>query len=244
MPNGIQQFCQRIPLIGEFTETIASLATSLLLILIMPFTTLPFGLALRLQREQSFLFSQEVSFIMTHYFKIVRLFLGVMLIGFLLVIPFIILLFATLRSFLPEGESLSGLTLASILFLLFLVSIPYILFNIRLSCIFFFFRDNPKAGVFAIIKKNWVTLRGHTWRLFILNLSFMGWLFVILLLSLPFASMTPPPPNGTPSLGGLIPLLLIFPLNAWVLLANSAFYDDLTGSNAPASPENTQEQPI
>ncbi len=237
MGIGIQQLCRQIPIIGAFAETVASLASFLFLLLIFPFFALPFSLALRFQREKALHFREEVDFIVAHYFKIVRLFIGIMLTVGLFFLPLILIILASMYC-LSWGEKPTGLLFAAIFFLALISFIPYMIFSIRLGCILFFFRDNAQAGVFAIIKKNWFTLRGHTWRLFKLDLSFIGWALLLVLLSIPFSFVAtqgfqpPSPENGTNSpllLVQFIPMFLMAPLNAWILLANSAFYDDLTG---------------
>ncbi|MGL4982760.1 MAG: DUF975 family protein [Treponemataceae bacterium] len=79
----------------------------------------------------------------------------------------------------------------------FVFFIPAIIKTFAYSQVFYILADNPKIGAFKALKMSTIMTRGYKWDLFILNLSFIGWLIlssltggVLLLWVLPYMMST------------------------------------------------------
>ena len=60
--------------------------------------------------------------------------------------------------------------------ILTLIFLFYISFGLALS--FIILVDEPKNSAFSVIKKSWGYMKGNKWRLFVLYLSFLGWILL------------------------------------------------------------------
>lgn len=104
-------------------------------------------------------------------------------------ITFIISIFR--RKYLSPVEIINGfehffkalglMVVMNILVLLWslLFIIPGIIAAIRYSMAFFIFADNPEMGIMEIINESKRMMRGNIWKYFCLQLSFIGWAFLV-----------------------------------------------------------------
>lgn len=125
------------------------------------------------------------------------------------------------------GKSLGLYLLISVLIILWtlLLVIPGVIAAFRYSMSFFILADNPDIGILEAINESKRMMRGNKWKLFCLELSFIGW---GLLCVLPLAIGTLWPSVGiicVPALG--IGFLLLSP---YIAVSMVAFYDIANGS--------------
>lgn len=59
--------------------------------------------------------------------------------------------------------------------------IPGIIAALGLSMTTRCLRDDPDTGIFAAISKSWTIMKGHKWEFFVLQLSFLPWLFLTII---------------------------------------------------------------
>lgn len=98
--------------------------------------------------------------------------------------------------------------------------IPGIVKSLAYSMSYYIIQDNPEMGITEARKESIRMMNGNKWRLFCLNLSFIGWMIL-----------------GALACG--IPLFWIIP---YTNTAIAAFYEDLKAKEAPAAePETTPE---
>lgn len=74
-----------------------------------------------------------------------------------------------------------GVTLVSTIFIglwTLLLIIPGIIASYSYSMINYIMVDNPNIGVLECIKRSKEMMNGHKWELFVLRLSFIGWIFL------------------------------------------------------------------
>lgn len=105
-----------------------------------------------------------------------------------------------------NDAALMFLPLLSVLALLLCLA-PLIIFSYAYSMASYVLADNPQLGPVAALKKSYVMMRGNKWRLFCLEISFIGWAFLAVL---------------TCGIGVLW-------LNPYTSAAQSAFYLEISG---------------
>lgn len=105
-----------------------------------------------------------------------------------------------------NDAALMFLPLLSVLALLLCLA-PLIIFAYAYSMASYVLADNPQLGPVAALKKSYAMMRGNKWRLFCLEISFIGWAFLAVL---------------TCGIGVLW-------LNPYTSAAQSAFYLEISG---------------
>ena len=82
--------------------------------------------------------------------------------------------------------------------------------------------DNPGMGIMDVIKASWNMMKGHKWELFVLDLSFIGWILLDIL-----------------TLG----ILGLFYVNPYIFSTHAAFYEALKAETnvLPELPETPVE---
>lgn len=92
------------------------------------------------------------------------------------------------------GKAL-GLYIVMVIFVLLwslLLIIPGIIASFRYSLCFFVLADNPNIGIMEALNESKRMMQGNKWKMFCLNLSFIGWgLLCILTLGVGFLWLTP-----------------------------------------------------
>ena len=97
----------------------------------------------------------------------------------------------------------------------FLLIIPGIIASYSYAMAPYLMAENPDMGIMEAISRSKELMRGNKWRLFCLHLSFIGWAFLCIF---------------TCGLGALF-------LSPYQMLADAAFYRELTGKNRVAYTE-------
>lgn len=97
----------------------------------------------------------------------------------------------------------------------FLFIIPGIIASYSYAMAPYLMAENPDMGIMEAISRSKELMRGNKWRLFCLHLSFIGWVFLCIF---------------TCGLGTLF-------LSPYQMLADAAFYRELTGKNRVAYTE-------
>lgn len=97
----------------------------------------------------------------------------------------------------------------------FLLIIPGIIASYSYAMAPYLMAENPDMGIMEAISRSKELMRGNKWRLFCLHLSFIGWVFLCMF---------------TCGLGFLF-------LSPYQMLADAAFYRELTGKNRVAYTE-------
>lgn len=107
------------------------------------------------------------------------------------------------------------ITVFTLLWTLLLI-VPGIIATYRYSQAYYIFQDNPEMSPLEAIRQSKQLMVGHKWRLFVLQLTFIGWyLLSVLTLGIGLLWLTP-----------------------YYQVARAHFYDDLTGrSSKPVPPE-------
>ena len=93
-------------------------------------------------------------------------------------------------------------------FLLFII--PGIIKSFSYSMAFYILADNPELGPKEAITKSREMMKGHKWELFVLYLSYIGWIFLSIL---------------------TFGLLAIFFVGPWTYLAAAKFYQTIKDKN-------------
>ncbi|MDD4122386.1 MAG: DUF975 family protein, partial [Eubacteriales bacterium] len=96
-----------------------------------------------------------------------------------------------------------------------LLIIPGIIAAYRYSMSFYILADNPDMGIMEALNRSKIMMRGNKWKLFCLNLSFIGWAILCVL-----------------SFG--VGFLWLIP---YVEVSIIAFYDIANGSLRPVKPQ-------
>lgn len=86
-------------------------------------------------------------------------------------------LFSKVNMFWPY-LAISLLTGLFTFFWTLLFIIPGIIAAMSYSLVYFIKLDNPELGAMEIIKKSKEMMKGHKWEFFVLELSFIGWIFL------------------------------------------------------------------
>ncbi len=96
--------------------------------------------------------------------------------------------------------------------------IPGVIVSYGLQMVPYILADNPGIGIMEAIKASWNMMKGHKWELFVLDLSFLGWILLDII-----------------TLG----ILGIFYVNPYIYSTHAAFYEALKGQTAdfPEVPE-------
>ncbi|MCM3629585.1 DUF975 family protein [Paenibacillus glycanilyticus] len=102
------------------------------------------------------------------------------------------------------------MTLFTVLWTLLFI-IPGIIAYLRYSQAYYILQDNPDIGALEAIRQSKQLMKGRKWKLFVLNLTFIGWMFLALL-----------------TLG--IGFLWLYP---YILVTQAHFYDEITGRTTP-----------
>jgi uncharacterized membrane protein len=89
-----------------------------------------------------------------------------------------------------------------------LLIIPGIIKGISYSQVFFILKDNPQLSALEAITESKTRMKGYKWKYFLMNLSFIGWVFIaIFTLGIGFLWLTP-----------------------YISTANATFYNELIAS--------------
>jgi uncharacterized membrane protein len=155
-----------------------------------------------------------------HYFKTVKVYLLFFLVIFAVCIP------ATVVSVvLGALASLIHPALAAILALIVAVIAAVIAmsFFYRYSMSFFILAEYPEMRAIDVLRSSANMMKGRKWKLFCLHFSFMG---LALLLGL-LGSCT----------CGVVTMVAPYPLMAYFMVANAAFYDDAANREAAREAE-------
>ncbi len=95
--------------------------------------------------------------------------------------------------------------------------IPGIIVSYGMELVPYILADNPGMGIMDVIKASWNMMKGHKWELFVLDLSFIGWILLDIL-----------------TLG----ILGLFYVNPYIFSTHAAFYEEVKALNAlSADPE-------
>lgn len=89
-------------------------------------------------------------------------------------------------------------------FLFFLI--PGIIVSYGMEMVPYILADNPGMGIMDVIKASWNMMKGHKWELFVLDLSFIGWILLDII-----------------TLG----ILGLFYVNPYIYSTHAAFYEEL-----------------
>ena len=105
-------------------------------------------------------------------------------------------------------------------FLFFLI--PGIIVSYGMEMVPYILADNPGMGIMDVIKASWNMMKGHKWELFVLDLSFIGWILLDIL-----------------TLG----ILGLFYVNPYIFSTHAAFYEALKAETnvLPELPETPVE---
>jgi len=118
-----------------------------------------------------------------------RSFVPVMLTGFvqavcmlLAVLPGTAVLYAV-YGILPYGQQLDTAFLDKhiggfLLITLLLILLPSLYIGLKMSMTSFILKDHPELRGWPAVKASWRMMKGRTWRLFVLELSFFGWIML------------------------------------------------------------------
>ncbi|MDR3225043.1 MAG: DUF975 family protein [Clostridiales Family XIII bacterium] len=131
------------------------------------------------------------------------------------------------------------MTLFTILWTLLFV-IPGIIAVYRYKLVFYILAENPDVGPFEAIRISKEIMRGNKWKLFCLDLSFIGWMLLAMLassiisfpLTLPFASSTSHDVVATALyaiISSLISGVTVGLLQMYQGTSEAAFYERATG---------------
>lgn len=89
-----------------------------------------------------------------------------------------------------------------------LLIIPGIIKGLSYSQVFFLMKDNPQLSALEAITESKIRMKGYKWKYFLMNLSFIGWVFIaIFTLGIGFLWLTP-----------------------YISTANATFYNELIAS--------------
>lgn len=155
-----------------------------------------------------------------HYFKTVKVYFLFYLVIVAVCIPAMIIAFV-----LGALSSLIHPALAAILALIVAViaAVIAMIFFYRYSMSFFILAEYPEMRAIDVLRSSANMMKGRKWKLFCLHFSFMGW---VLLLGL-VGSCT----------CGIVSMVAPYPLSAYLMVANAAFYDDAANREAARQAE-------
>ncbi len=100
-----------------------------------------------------------------------------------------------------------------------LLIVPGIIMGYAYSMSYFILADNPEISITDARKQSIEMMRGHKWRLFCLQFSFIGW-WLLIIVTFGIAS---------------------FWVGPYLQTATAAFYEDLKQRNAPAQEDIVEE---
>ncbi|MBQ2438153.1 MAG: DUF975 family protein [Clostridia bacterium] len=89
--------------------------------------------------------------------------------------------------------------------------IPGIIVSYGMELVPYILADNPGMGIMDVIRASWNMMKGHKWELFVLDLSFIGWILLEIL-----------------TLG----ILGLFYVNPYIFSTHAAFYEEVKALNA------------
>jgi uncharacterized membrane protein len=121
-------------------------------------------------------------------------------------------MFSGFNRFVPSLVLYLLITLFTLLWMLLLI-IPGIIASFRYSQAYFILNDNPGMGAMEAIRLSSELMNGQKWKLFLLNLSFIGWILL-----------------GIITLG--IGFIWIMP---YMMTASANFYEDLKQAANPTA---------
>lgn len=89
--------------------------------------------------------------------------------------------------------------------------IPGLIVSYGMELVPYILADNPGMGIMDVIRTSWNMMKGHKWELFVLDLSFLGWILLDIL-----------------TLG----ILGLFYVNPYIFSTHAAFYEEVKALNA------------
>ena len=100
--------------------------------------------------------------------------------------------------------------------------IPGLIVSYGMELVPYILADNPGMGIMDVIKASWNMMKGHKWELFVLDLSFLGWILLDII-----------------TLG----ILGLFYVNPYIFSTHAAFYEAVKAESAvlPELPETPAE---
>lgn len=100
--------------------------------------------------------------------------------------------------------------------------IPGLIVSYGMELVPYILADNPGMGIMDVIKASWNMMKGHKWELFVLDLSFLGWILLDII---------------TLGIAGL------FYVNPYMFSTHAAFYEELKAQTTvlPELPETPAE---
>jgi hypothetical protein len=104
-----------------------------------------------------------------------------------------------------------------------LLIVPGIIASFRYSMAAWILADDPSKGVMQCIRESKEMMRGHKGELFVLDLSFIGWMFVGSFVSMILSMF----------IGAMIPIFSIW-LLPYMQLTTAGFYNSVSGMNRAA----------
>jgi uncharacterized membrane protein len=128
-------------------------------------------------------------------------------------------IFEGFKRFLPSFLAELLTILFTVLWSLLLI-IPGIIKALGYSMVFYIMHDNPEIKPLEALKRSQIMMKGYKWKLFTLQLSFIGWAFLALL---------------TLGIG-------IFWLNPYIYLSTANFYENLKKNQEKALMENAKTE--
>jgi uncharacterized membrane protein len=122
-------------------------------------------------------------------------------------------MFSGFNHFVPSLVLYLLVALFTLLWMLLLI-VPGIIASYRYSQAFYIMNDNPEIGAMEAIRLSSELMNGQKWKLFLLNLSFIGWILLgIITLGIGFIWITP-----------------------YMATASANFYEDLKQAAQPSIP--------
>lgn len=128
----------------------------------------------------------------------------------------------------------------------FLFVIPGIIAGFSYSQAYYILLDNPELSPLECIRRSKLMMRGHKWDLFVLQLSFLGW---IILFSIPGSLLAMLLPSGTGSilLSTVVSVLCSVWITPYQQCSHVGFYDSIRQENDSCShqtpPEDSWDMP-
>ena len=90
--------------------------------------------------------------------------------------------------------------------------IPGVIVSYGMELVPYILADNPGMGIMDVIRASWNMMKGHKWELFVLDLSFLGWILLDIL-----------------TLG----ILGLFSVNPYIFSTHAAFYEAVKAQYDP-----------
>lgn len=112
---------------------------------------------------------------------LVQLLIGIFIFlwGLLAIIPFVILVVASIKNDGGIGTVVGAVTVIACIIL----SIPAVIAGYRYSMAYYILNDHPDVGSYEAIVQSKQMMKGYKWKLFCLHLSFIGW-FILGIISI------------------------------------------------------------